>query len=101
MDISSATSPGPGPQWTPAVPVKPAQSVLPAAPADAETAASAATASGTDSSAEPPSGIQSVTYGFLGIDPPDGQPAAQDSDYRAGQWAGAALKVGGVIALLA
>jgi hypothetical protein len=35
------------------------------------------------------------------VDRPAGQRAAQEEDYSAGQWIGAALKIAGVVALLA
>jgi uncharacterized membrane protein len=112
MDISSVTSsasPVPGPSWAAAPPVKAAQpsQASQASQADPDATATpalpqaAATATTADASTQPPSALESITYGVLGIDPPDGQPAAQDADYHAGQWAGAALKIGGVIALLA
>lgn len=129
MDISSVANPTSGPQWPALHPAKaaqmapadpnaaptqpatpsPATATTPSTPSTATTATTATTttttpvaATATDAaSAQPPSEFKSVTYGALGIDPPDGQPTSQDDDYRAGQWAGAALKVGGVIALLA
>jgi hypothetical protein len=53
------------------------------------------------SGAEPVSPVQVFTYGALGVDAPDGTSASQKSDYQAGEWTGAAVKVGGIIALLA
>jgi hypothetical protein len=49
----------------------------------------------------PPSRLKTFTYGALGVDRPKGLPAVQEEDYTAGQWASAALKVAGIVALLA
>jgi hypothetical protein len=40
-------------------------------------------------------------YGALGVDAPEGETEDQKGDYKAGQWTGAAVKVGGILALLA
>jgi hypothetical protein len=50
---------------------------------------------------EPPSGLKSFGYGALGVSAPKDQPTSGEDAYSAGQWAGAALKVGGIIAILA
>jgi len=69
---------------------------------DEQSAADGATTAGDPApSTESPSGIKSFTYGALGITPDAGQTSKNDSSYSAGQWTGAALKVGGIIALLA
>jgi hypothetical protein len=49
----------------------------------------------------PPSGLKSFAYGILGVDRPKAQRAAQEADDSAGQWVGAALKIAGVVALIA
>jgi len=54
-----------------------------------------------DGAHEPPSGLKSFGYGALGVSAPKDQPASNEDAYSAGQWAGAALKVGGIIAILA
>jgi hypothetical protein len=61
----------------------------------AEAAAEAKAAEGGTSSAK------AFAYGALGVDAPEGESSEQKDDYQAGQWAGAAVKVGGIIALLA
>jgi hypothetical protein len=48
-----------------------------------------------------PSSLKSFGYGALGVSAPKGQPASNEDAYSAGQWTGAVLKVGGIIALLA
>ena len=48
----------------------------------------------------PISGTKAFAYGFLGVDRPKEQLPPQEEDYTAGQWVGAALKIGGVLALL-
>jgi len=64
-------------------------------------AAEAAPAAGSaDSPAGNPSEVKSFAYGALGIDPRAEQTSSQNPSYTAGQWTGAALKVGGIIALL-
>lgn len=56
---------------------------------------------GPASPADPPSEIKSFAYGALGIDPQAEQASPKDPSYSAGQWTGAALKIGGIIALFA
>jgi hypothetical protein len=51
------------------------------------------------SPAEAPSGLAAFTYGALGVAPPAGQ-TSSDPSYSAGQWTGAAMKVGAIVALL-
>ena len=48
-----------------------------------------------------PTGLKCFTYGILGVDRPKGQRAPEETSYSAGQWVGAALKIAGVVALLA
>ena len=45
--------------------------------------------------------VKVFAYGALGVDAPEGETQDQKDEYRAGQWTGAAAKVGGIIALLA
>jgi hypothetical protein len=89
MDVGSATS---------------ASTQLPLASPNPVPAKAAQGDPGTDAGPAPadaPTPLECVTYGVLGIDAPDGQTPSEGTDYHAGQWAGAALKIGGIIALLA
>jgi hypothetical protein len=73
----------------------------PAQPQDAQAAGGAKGEVQASGEHEPPSGLKSFGYGALGVGAPKNQPAANEDDYSAGQWTGAALKVGGIIAILA
>jgi len=102
MDVSSATFVSPLLPTASPNPVQ-AKAAQGAAGTDATLSASTGQAGDSDANAstDPPTPVECVTYGVLGIDPPDGQTPSESCDYHAGQWAGAALKIGGIIALLA
>jgi hypothetical protein len=68
---------------------------------DATPAEATPAAGGSASPAETPSDLKAFGYGALGIDLQPEQASPQAQSYSAGQWTGAALKVGGIIALLA
>lgn len=93
MASSAAPLPDPvaGPTAAPPAPV-----ATPAA-----TRAAGAAGSSCANPLPPPTGLKSFAYGILGVDRPHGQKPAQEEDYSAGQWVGAALKIAGVVALIA
>jgi hypothetical protein len=75
--------------------------VYSAAPVAAQQASAVKSAAQASDAPEPPSGLKSFGYGALGVSAPKDQPTSGEDAYSAGQWAGAALKVGGIIAILA
>jgi len=99
---ASAPRPDPSAGIPAAVQPDPAAALPPAAlpNAGAPQATRPGAAPGTGPVA-PPSGMKSFAYGILGVDRPKGQKPAQEEDYSAGQWVGAALKIAGVVALIA
>ena len=103
MEINSSTYPALPPQAVqPKAPRKADADPSPAAYAATSSDASAAAPDpATTSSSAPTSGAKCFAYGVLGIERPDDTTPATDHSYSVGNWAGAGLKIGGLIALLA
>ena len=114
MEINSSTHPALPPQAVPPQVVSPkasrkadadqpltadaASSVAQTAPATDTVETGAAAASATK---PPSSGAKCFAYGVLGVERPDDTTPATDHSYSVGNWTGAALKIGGIVALLA
>lgn len=64
------------------------------------TANNGATTKEPDEGAEAPSSLKAFAYGALDLEKPEDMAEETDSAYSAGEWLGAAAKVGGIISLL-
>lgn len=99
MQVSSISQPGFQPAPGPPPQAVPGAGTPAAVPQEggvrtSTSPSSAANPAATDDS----SGITAFAYGALGVDPPAGQ-SSSDPNYSAGQWTGAAMKVGAIVAL--
>ena len=107
MEINSTTYPALPPQ---AVQTKAPRKADADQPPTANAAALSASASPSDTvetgaaegqaAAAPTSGAKAFAYGVLGIERPDDTTPVTDHSYNVGNWTGAGLKIGGLIALL-